>query len=108
MDIAWGLLQFHRQDNHAQQGGWGKGDNPTKVSCTWQVVLEAGQARLRYGHVRGGTFEDCWARYMRMTALAEAEGITDELRECFSKQLNTHLVHMHGRELCDPVMRTSC
>lgn len=45
---------------------------------------------------------------MRMTALAEAEGITDELRECFSKQLNTHLVHMHGRELWDPVMRSSC
>ena len=57
MDIAWGLLQFHRQDNHAQQGGLGQRRSPTKASSGWQVVLEAGQARLRYGHVRGGTFE---------------------------------------------------
>ena len=32
------------------------------------------------------------ARYKRMTALVEVEGIRDELRECCSKQLNTHLV----------------
>ena len=65
---------------------------PSKASSGWQVVLEAGQARLRYGHVRGGAFEVCLARYKRMTALVEVEGIRDELRECCSKQLNTHLV----------------
>ena len=26
MDIAWGLLQFHRQDNQAQHRGGGGGD----------------------------------------------------------------------------------
>ena len=43
-----------------------------------------------------------------MMVRAGAEGIRDELRECCSKQLNTHLVQMHGRELWDPVMRGSC
>ena len=33
MDIAWGLLQFHRQDNHAQQGGWGGGDHPPRQAA---------------------------------------------------------------------------
>ena len=26
VEIAWGLLQFLRQDNHLQQEGWGGGD----------------------------------------------------------------------------------
>jgi hypothetical protein len=43
-----------------------------------------------------GIFEDCWARYKRMTGMVDMEGIRDELRECCTKQLNTHLVQMHG------------
>ena len=43
-----------------------------------------------------GIFEDCWARYKRMTGLTDAEGVGDELRECCTKQLNTCLVQMHG------------
>ena len=43
-----------------------------------------------------GIFEDCWARYKRMTTLVEVGEIRDELREYCSKQLNTQLIQMHG------------
>ena len=43
-----------------------------------------------------------------MTGLTDADRVKDELMECCMKQLNTHLVQMHGRELWDPVMRSSC
>ena len=43
-----------------------------------------------------GIFEDCWARYKRMTGLTDAEGVRDELRESCMKQLITRLVQMHN------------
>ena len=36
-----------------------------------------------------GIFKDCWARCKRMT-------VRDKMRECYTKQLNTRLVQMHG------------
>ena len=43
-----------------------------------------------------GIFEDCWARYKRMTGLTDAEGVRDELRESCMKQLITCLVQMQN------------
>ena len=43
-----------------------------------------------------GIFEDCWARYKRITGLTDLEGVRDELMECCMKQLNTRMVQMHG------------
>ena len=34
-EIAWGLLQFHRQDNHVQQGvGHGEVHQPRTAACS--------------------------------------------------------------------------
>ena len=34
-EIAWGLLQFHRQDNHVQQGvGDGEVQQPKTAACS--------------------------------------------------------------------------
>ena len=43
-----------------------------------------------------GIFEDCWARYKRMSGLTDLERGRDELMECCTKQLNTRMVQMHG------------
>ena len=33
-EIAWGLLQFHRQDNHVQQGAGGGGGHQPRVASS--------------------------------------------------------------------------
>ena len=48
-----------------------------------------------------GIFEDCWARYKRMSGLTDLERGRDELMECCTKQLNTRMVQMHGLGSCN-------
>ena len=43
-----------------------------------------------------GIFEDCWARYKRMTSLTDLEGVRNKLMECYTKDLNTRMIHMRG------------
>ena len=43
-----------------------------------------------------GIFEDSWSRYKRLNGLKDVAVIRDELRECCTRQLNTHLVQMNG------------
>ena len=97
VDIAWGLLQYHRQDNHPQHGDGGS-QPPPRQAAPHRSSKKPDRPGLDMDMSDGewGIFEDCWARYKRMTALVEAEGIRDELRECCSKQLNTRLVQMCG------------
>ena len=98
VDIAWGMLQIHRQDYHGQQGGGAGGGQPPRPAAPSKTSKKPDRPALDMDMSEGewGIFVDGWDRYKRMTALVETEGIRDELRECCSKQLNTRLVQMHG------------
>jgi hypothetical protein len=95
-EIAWGLLQYHRQNNHVQPGAGG-GHQP-RGAASGKLSKKPDRPSLDMDTTEGewGIFEDCWARYKRMTGLVDTEGIRDEMRECCTKQLNTRLVQMHG------------
>ena len=98
VEIAWGMLQIHRQDYHGQQGGGAEGGQPPRPAAPSKTSKKPDRPFLDMDMSEGewGIFVDGWDRYKRMTALVETEGIRDELRECCSKQLNTRLVQMHG------------
>ena len=98
--IAWGLLQYHRQDNHAQVGardGGGGGAQGAR-QATGKSSKKPDRPSLDMDTTEGewGIFEDSWSRYKRMTGMEDMAAVRDELRECCSKQLNTRLVQMHG------------
>ena len=97
-EIAWGLMQFQRQDNHVQQRvGGGEGHQPRPVA-SGKSLKKPDRPDLDMDTREGewGIFKDCWVRYKRMSGLTDAEGVRDELREFCKKQLNTGLVQMHG------------
>ena len=98
--IAWGLLQYHRQDSHAPVGAGGGGGvgAPGARQVTGKSSKKPDRPTLDMDTTEGewGIFEDSWARYKRMTGLEDMDTIRDELRECCSKQLNTRLVQMYG------------
>ena len=102
VDIATAvvLLQYHRQDYHAQVGAGGGGGGVAQGArqATGKLSKKPDRQSLDMDTTEGewGIFEDSWARYKRMTGLEDMATIRDELRECCSKQLNTRLVQMNG------------
>ena len=75
-EIAWGLLQFHRQDNHVQQGDGGGGGHQPRGAASGKSSKKPDRPSLDMDTTEEewGIFEDCWARYKRMTGLIEAGG----------------------------------
>ena len=91
-------MQFQRQDNHVQQGvGGGEGHQP-RPKASGKSLKKPDRPGLGMDIKEGewGIFEDYWARDKRMTSLTDLEGVSDEVMECCTKQLNTHMVQMHG------------
>ena len=62
VDIAWGLLQYHRQDNHPQQGGGGAAPRQAAPHRSSKKP-ERPDLDMDMSEGDWGIFEDCWARY---------------------------------------------
>ena len=71
--IAWGLLQYHRQDSHAPvgAGGGGGGGALGARQATFKSSKKLDRPNLDMDTTEGewGIFEDSWSRYKRMTGL---------------------------------------
>ena len=79
--IAWGLLQYHRQDSHAPVGAGGGGGVGAQGArqASGKSSKKPDRPTLDMDTTEGewGIFEDSWARYKRMTGLEDMDTIRD-------------------------------
>ena len=63
-EIAWGLMQFHRQDNHVQHGVRGREGHQPRPAASGKSLKKPDRLGLEMdiSDGEGGIFEDCWAR----------------------------------------------
>ena len=60
MDIAWGLVQFHRHDNHAQQGCWVGGIYPPRQAAAGKSSSKPDRLGLDMDMSEGGHLRSAW------------------------------------------------